>query len=377
MASTNNDLALVLSGGGARGAYQVGFVQSLARRHPELEIPIITGVSAGAINAAYLASQPMGFLERAETLAGLWSSLTTDQIFRVDLLSLAGNVARWSARLLLGRSSNRGSARSMVDTAPLCAMLERLLQPAHRYLPGIGHNLARGRLKAVAITASSYSTGQSVTWVQGTEPVHSERGHRKLVRCKIRLDHILASAALPLLFPAVRINRRWFGDGGIRMAAPLAPAVHLGAERILAVSTRFVNGRDAIPQVDSYPPPAQVVGALFNAIFLDVFDHDAVRLQHVNDLIGKIPLQERGDLRPIKLLLLRPSRDLGKLASEYEAALPHAFRFMTRGLGTQETRSNDILSLLMFQPDYLAHLIKIGYEDAEARRGEIDAFLES
>ncbi|MGH8488484.1 MAG: patatin-like phospholipase family protein, partial [Gammaproteobacteria bacterium] len=242
-----NDLALVLSGGGARGAYHVGFVHSLARRHPELEIPIITGVSAGAINAAYLASRPMGFLERAETLAKLWSGLTTDQIFRVDRLSIARNVARWSTRLLLGRSSNGVSAHSMVDTAPLCAMLERLLQPAHRYLPGIGHNLARGCLKAVAITASSYSTGQSVTWVQGTEPVHWERGHRKLVRCKIRLDHILASAALPLLFPAVRVNRRWFGDGGIRMTAPLAPAVHLGAERILAVSTRFVNGRDAIP----------------------------------------------------------------------------------------------------------------------------------
>ncbi|MGH2708326.1 MAG: patatin-like phospholipase family protein, partial [Actinomycetota bacterium] len=370
------DLALFLSGGGARGAYQVGFLRALAEHRPGLQIPIMTGVSAGAINAAYLASQVAEFRDKAETLARLWAGLTTDQIFRVDIASLARNVLGWGARLFMGQASHHIQARSLVDTSPLCAMLDHLLQPVHRQLPGIARNLVHGGLKAVAVTASSYSTGQSVTWVQGDPPAPAH-GQRKFMRCKLRIDHILASAALPLLFPAVRINRRWFGDGGIRMTAPLAPAVHLGAERILAVSTRFVNGRNAVPYVDSYPPPAQVVGALFNAIFLDVFDHDAVRLQHVNDLIGKIPVQERGDLRPIKLLLLRPSRDLGKLASEYEAALPHAFRFMTRGLGTQETRSNDILSLLMFQPDYLAHLIEIGYKDAEARRGEIDAFLES
>ncbi len=379
MSAADNDLALVLSGGGARGAYQVGFLRSVARRYPDLKIPILTGVSAGAINAAYLASQPTRFCDKVETMASLWSRLTADQIFRVDLPSLLRHVMSWSARLLLGGASKRVHAQSMVDPAPLCAMLERILHPAHRYLPGIAKNLARGDLKAVAVTASSYSTGQSVTWVQGTLSDHWEQGHRKMVRCKLRIDHILASAALPLLFPAVRINRRWFGDGGIRMTAPLAPSVHLGAGRIMAISTRYMRGRDEIdtPNIDSYPPPAQVVGALFNAIFLDVFDNDAQRLQHVNELIAKIPDDQRGPLRPIKLLVLRPSRDLGRMASDYEAELPRAFRFMTRGLGTQETRSNDILSLLLFQPDYLKMLIELGYQDAEARREEVDAFLQS
>jgi NTE family protein len=376
MQRDGGDLALVLSGGGARGAYQVGFLRALAEHRPRLQIPIMTGVSAGAINAAYLASQVAEFRDKAETLARLWSGLTTDQIFRIDIASLARNVLSWGARLFLGQASRHIKAQSLVDTSPLCAMLDHLLQPVHRQLPGIAENLVHGGLKAVAVTASSYSTGQSVTWVQGDPPAPAH-GPRKFMRCKLRIDHILASAALPLLFPAVRINRRWFGDGGIRMTAPLAPAVHLGAEKILAISTRYARGpyEQERPQIDAYPPPAQVIGALFNAIFLDLFDNDAVRLQYVNDLIRKIPEAERGGLRVIKLLVLRPSRDLGQLASRYESALPRSFRFMTRGLGTQETRSNDILSLLLFHPDYLGRVMELGYQDAHARRDEIEAFL--
>lgn len=375
-ATDGADLALVLSGGGARGAYQVGFLRALAEHRPGLQIPIVTGVSAGAINAAYLASQVAEFRDKAETLARLWAGLTTDQIFRVDIASLARNVLSWGARLFMGQASRHIQARSLVDTSPLCAMLDHLLQPVHRQLPGIARNLVHGGLKAVAVTASSYSTGQSVTWVQGDPPAPAH-GQRKFMRCKLRIDHILASAALPLLFPAVRINRRWFGDGGIRMTAPLAPAVHLGAEKILAISTRYARSpyEQERPQIDAYPPPAQVVGALFNAIFLDLFDNDAVRLQYVNDLIRKIPESDRGGLRVIKLLVLRPSRDLGQLASRYESALPRSFRFLTRGLGTQETRSNDILSLLLFHPDYLGRVMELGYQDAHARRDEIEAFL--
>jgi NTE family protein len=191
------------------------------------------------------------------------------------------------------------------------------------------------------------------------------------------LDHILASASLPLFFPAVQIDNCWYGDGSIRLTAPLSPAIHLGASRILAISTRYGRSREEAncPNIDGYPPPVQVAGAILNAIFLDVFDADALRLQRVNKLIAKLPEEEREGLRPIKMLLLRPSRDLGKLANEYESRLPRAFRFMIRGLGTGETRSNDLLSLLMFQPDYLKRLIELGQEDAEARREEIASLL--
>ena len=377
MTDYSNDLGLVLIGGGARGAYQVGFLQALAKHHPELNIPIITGVSAGAINAAYLASNRMGLRDKTESLARIWGGVTTDEVFKVDTLSLARNVLCWAARLLTGSASLNFKARSMVDTSPLCAMLERLLAPVNRELPGIARNIASGSLKAVAITASSYSTGQSVTWVQGREQHVRERGNRKTVRCKLKLDHILASASLPLLFPAVRIHQRWFGDGGIRMTAPLSPAIHLGASRILAIHTRCAHSRDEAEhnQINDYPPPAQVVGALFNAIFLDVFDNDAARLERINHLIeGRSPKECYG-MRPIQMLLIRPSRDLGELASEYEAELPRAFRFMTRGLGTQQTHSNDILSLILFEPDYLKRLIQLGCHDAEAQMDQIDALL--
>ena len=187
----------------------------------------------------------------------------------------------------------------------------------------------------------------------------------------------MASAALPILFPAVQIGPHWFGDGGIRLTAPLSPALHLGADRILAVSTRRApEGReDAAETVAGYPPPAQVAGLLLNSVFLDVLDQDAHRLSVVNKLLEHVEPEARQGMRPVQLLTLRPSVDLGRLADEYEPQLPKMFRFMTRGLGTKQVSAPDFLSLVMFQPDYLRELIKVGEADAEARGAEIAAIL--
>jgi len=370
-------LALAVSGGGARAAYQVGFLRWLAEHYPDLEIPILTGVSAGAINTAYLANHHGTFREKVEHLAAVWETLTLDHVFRVDAKSIAGHVARWSARLIMGRASQLMETRSLVDASPLRSLLEQALKPVSGVLAGIHGNLLEGRLRAVAITTSNYSTGQSVTWVQGMNLVPWTRAHRKGIPCTLCLDHVLASAALPLFFPAVNIGGCWYGDGGIRMTAPLSPAVHLGADRILAISTKYApSGEEAdCPTINGYPPPVQVVGALYNAVFLDVFDYDALRIERINSLVKHVPLDKRGGLRCVDVLLLRPSRDLGKLANTYEPELPRAFRFMTRGLGTQATRSNDILSVLMFQSDYLRRLLELGYADAATCREEIAAFF--
>ena len=187
----------------------------------------------------------------------------------------------------------------------------------------------------------------------------------------------MASAALPLFFPAIDVDGAWYGDGGIRLTAPLSPAVHLGARRIMAVSTRYARSRQEadMPMVAGYPPPAQVVGVLLNAVFLDLLDNDALRLDQINELLDHLPPQARDGLRHIDLLILRPSQDLGRLANEYENDLPRTFRFLTRGLGSRETRSNDMLSLLMFQPDYIARLIELGETDARARASAVEAFL--
>ncbi|ADE14505.1 Patatin [Nitrosococcus halophilus Nc 4] len=378
MSPKEDDLALVMSGGGARAAYQIGFLNCLARLYPELKIPILTGVSAGAINAAYLANQPGNFGERVEGLTRVWAGLNAEQVFRVDLLSIFCNVIRWGFRLLLGGASRAIEARSLLDTTPLEALLEQVFEPSGGYLAGIQRNLGGGELKAIAITASNYSTGQSVSWVQGRELRRWERAHRKGIHCALKLKHVLASVSLPIFFPAVEIDGCWYGDGGIRMTAPLSPAIHLGASRILAISTHYAPSyeEDNFPNIDHYPPPIQIAGALFDSIFLDVFDNDALRLGRINRLIARLPERQRYGLRPVKLLLLRPSQDLGKLANEYEPALPRSFRFMTRGLGTRETRSNDVLSLLMFQPDYLHRLMELGCHDAQKRSDEIRKFLE-
>jgi NTE family protein len=187
----------------------------------------------------------------------------------------------------------------------------------------------------------------------------------------------MASSALPFLFPAVEVDEAWYGDGGIRLTAPLSPAVHLGARRIIAISTRYARSSDeaARPAIVSYPPPAQVAGVLYNSIFLDRLDGDALELQRINSLIARLPASERDGFRPIDLLMLRPSVDLGRLANDYEPELPRGLRFLTRGLGTRETRSNDMLSLIMFQNDYIRRLVDIGEADASARLADIRALL--
>ena len=378
---SDSDLALVLSGGGARAAYQVGFLHHLASRYPDLTPGILTGVSAGGIIATCLASRDRSFGEAVVQLHELWRGLRIDDVFRVDPADLASRVTRWGLRLVSGGVPGTPRARSLVDTAPLHRLLTRILAPdLEGTLPAIARNLDARRLRAVALTASSYTTGQSVTWVQSVEGcgvLTWERPQRTSVDGCLRVDHVMASSALPFFFPAVSIDGAWYGDGGIRLTAPLSPAIHLGARKIIAVSTRYPRTREeaARPAVSGYPPPVQVAGVLLNAIFLDLLDADALRLEQLNALIDRVPSEARDGLRHVDLLILRPSRDLGRLANEFEAHLPRTFRFLVRGLGSRETRSNDMLSLLMFQPDYLARLIELGEHDARARAGEIDAFL--
>ena len=373
-------LALMLSGGGARAAYQVGFLRLLAREFPGIVPDILTGVSAGGINAAYLAARPEPFADKVENLAEIWANIRIDNVFRVDLRDLAGRTLRWSGRLLGGGKQPVPGARSLVDTEPLRELLDRMLQAKDGEIPGVAENLEAGWLRALALTASSYTTGQSVTWVQTRDDCGIqtwERPQRVSTTCSFRVEHVMASAALPFFFPAVEVEGRWYGDGGIRLTAPLAPAVHLGARKIIAVSTRYARSREEAdrPAVAGYPPPAQVAGVLYNAIFLDQLDGDALQLETVNKLIAKLPPDERHGMRHIDLLMLRPSIDLGRLANEYEPDLPRGFRFLTRGLGTRETRSNDMLSLVMFQGDYLRRLMELGEADATARMGEIRRFL--
>lgn len=371
------ELALVMGGGGARGAYQVGLLRYLARRYPSLRLPILTGVSAGAVNVAHLAQHTGTFTAAATSLEQLWRSLTPEQVFRVDAPPLLTNFFRWGVRLLSGGTPAEPQTRGLVDTSPLRSYLTEALLPQDGILKGIDQNLARGSLRAVALTTTDYATGQSIVWMQGRNLVEWERPKRRSISTHLTVDHVMGSAALPFFFPAVRIGDSWHGDGGIRLAAPLSPALHLGAHKIIAVSTRYERTQAEAnqPLIRGYPPPAQVLSILYNAVFLDLIDQDVIRLERMNHVLRKLPPDERNGLRVVNILVLRPSQDLGKLSREYEPLLPGFFRFMTRGLGTRQTKSPDILSLLMFQANYIGRLIELGEADAEARADDIDAFL--
>jgi NTE family protein len=372
-----DDLAIVLGGGGARAAYQAGFLRGMARYLPDHRFRIVTGVSAGAINAAFLAAHPGPLGESGPELADAWLGMTTDQVFRVDLRSLLWSAARWVLRLGSGGAAVTRSVRSLMDTSPLDAFLRKTLAAEDGEVAGIGRNVDDGHLKAFACTTLNYGTGQTITWVQGCDIRSWDRPNRRSRETRIRVAHVMASAALPLVFPAVEIDGAWYGDGGIRLAAPLSPALHLGARRLLTISTRYgrTSGEADRESSRGYPPPAQVLGKLLNAIFLDVVDQDVERLQRMNAILAEVPAEKRGGLAPVDLLVVRPSADLGQLAGDYEVKLPRGFRFMTRGLGTRETSSPDFLSLLMFQGDYLDRLVAVGEADAAARKDEVLALV--
>ena len=368
-------LALVLTGGGARGAYQVGVLKGLGRAFPELRPPLITGVSAGAINAVYLAARPEPLGEAARRLADIWRQLEIDRVVKGNWAWLTGNYFRWISRLGFGAFG--GDAKALLDTTPLRGLLEDILLDGGGRISGIEKNLQTGRLDAIALSTVNYGTGQTVHWVQGRDVEPWQAPNRRSRHCELTLDHVMASAALPLIFPAIELEDGWYGDGGIRMAAPLSPALHLGADRLLAVSTRYDRNASeaAVPTFTGYPSPAQIAGNLMNAIFLDVLDQDVQRLERTNRLVGRLPPDQRNGVRPVELMVIRPSEDLGKLAGDVEPQLPSGFRFFASRLGNDEGRSPDFLSLLMFQPEYVRRLINVGERDVMSQLDRLRALI--
>src|SRR5437660_4524021 len=341
------DLAVMLTGGGARAAYQVGMIKGLATAFPDLQFQIITGVSAGAINAMFLAAHQGPLAERPTRLESVWRELECHHVFRPNWAALLP--LRTALKVALPRFGSR--PRGLFNAGPLADLLRRVLDTPYRNQPieGVRRNLEEGTLKAVSLMTLDYTTGQSVRWVQGRSIDLFEGPNRRSARTEMTIEHVLESASLPFVFPAVRIRDRWYGDGGIRLSAPLSAAVHLGARRIIAMSTGYQRTPDEAntPVVRGYPPAAQLMGQLLNAIFLDVIDEDVVRMERLNEMIRKLPYEDRDGFKPIDLFVLRPSRDLGKLAGEYEKNLPRSMKIFTRALGSRETESPAFMPRMM------------------------------
>ena len=378
--------ALSLTGGGARAAYQAGVIRGLARAVPGFRPDLLTGVSAGGLNAAFLAAgaqQPFG--ETAEALVETWRGLRAEHVYRLDRPGVATALTRLVRRPPTVAPPAEGG---FLDTTPLHDFAERHFGPLGQPVSAIGAAVAAGALGALAITATSYTTGQAVTWVEGSPARVPDGQPGHVTACRIRPEHVLASAALPFFFPAVAVDESagaaggaaWYGDGGIRLAAPLSPALRLGADRILSVNTRAApagspTGDGARRPDAAYPTAGRVLGVLMNAVFLDVLDRDAQTLRRINALLEHVPPAQWGGFRPVDLLVIRPSVDLSRLASGYEPALPPSMRVMLgRAAGAGE-RSPDWLSMLLFDAEYLDRLVALGEADVEARADEVCAFL--
>ncbi len=369
-------MALLLTGGGARAAYQVGVLRSLVRVFPELQFPILTGVSAGAINVALMANITDRLPVAVARLAEHWESLTLDQVFRTEFRALGTNIARWIFRLMSGGADLLPPMRGMVDTAPLRRFLHRVLESPDGKLQGLAENIRCGRISAVGITTTKYPTAQSVTWLQGDDV----RPWSSMDRCGIAdpltVEHIMASSSLPLVFPAAKLHNAWHGDGGVRLTSPLSAAVNLGADKIIAISTAVELGQSEAnrPTVE-YPPPATVLSVMLDSVFLDMLDTDAAELRRMNRLVAEYPKSRELGLRHVDALVIRPSQDLGVIATEFENELPRALRHIIRGLGSRDTNRSDLIATLLFQPLFIRKMMEIGERDGLSRSAEIATFL--
>lgn len=377
-ASSAPKVGLILTGGGARAAYQVGVLRAIAEVLPKdcpNPFPIICGTSAGAINAAVLAAHAMNFRKGVRRLMTVWKNFRVHEVYRSDPLGVFVNAVRWWVALLMA-GLGRHNPVALLDNSPLARLLESSLP-----FDDIQASIDSGALYAVSITASGYGSGQSVSFYQGTELIAPWKRARRLgVATTIGPEHLLASSAIPFIFPAVRINREYFGDGSMRQIAPISPALHLGAERILVIGVRRnANEQPARSKEDEYPPLAQIAGHALNSIFLDSIEVDIERLEHLNRIVDHIPAdslqQSRLNLRKVDALVISPSEEIEKIAARHARALPATIRFLFSGIGAMSRKGSSLVSYLLFEKPFCRDLIALGYKDAMERKGEILQFI--
>ncbi|HEX6736326.1 MAG TPA: patatin-like phospholipase family protein [Azonexus sp.] len=369
---------MILTGGGARAAYQVGVLLAVAKlgnhRHHN-PFPILCGTSAGAINAASIACLADNFGKAVAILAGVWRNMRAADIYRADALGIGLSGARWISMLALGWLF-RNPPISLLDNAPLRALLTR-----HLDFKGIERSIAKGVLHAVSISASGYESGENLSFFQAHPDAQPwRRVHRLGIRAQIGVDHLLASSAIPFVFPATRIHREFFGDGSMRQLAPISPAIHLGAERVLIVGGNRKNEHAERRLVDCHPSLAQIAGHALSSIFLDSLAVDIERMQRINQTLSAIPpelLAQAGiPLRPIKTLVIAPSEPLDRIAAEHADALPWAVKVVLRGVGAMNRNGGALTSYLLFEKPYTQALIDLGYADTMARDSEVGDFLQ-
>ncbi|MGB3622916.1 MAG: patatin-like phospholipase family protein, partial [Ketobacter sp.] len=389
--------------GGARGAYQAGVMRRVSEipafANGSAPFSIITGASAGAINGAAIASQHQNFSASAQLLVKLWSNLKASDVYRTDPLSMLKNAGRMAMDFGLGGLIGAGRVTSLVDSTPLYGFLTQYLD-----LTGIRRAVKDGGLYALAITATGYHSGRAFTFIEGKEghPLWN-KSRRIALNAEITVPHILASAAIPIVFPPVELpagnSTAYFGDGAMRLVTPLSPAIRLGADRILAVGVRCKESADSLLRSEwssdadfssdlKRPPLSQICGTLMNAIFLDHLDADLDHLNRMNSFVtehekleslvcatGDNTVLDHEPMRIVNPLVISPSADIAFIAKTLEHRMPKSVRYMMEGMGTPDAQSADLTSFLLFDSAFTRELIQLGYRDAADRIDEIEAFL--
>jgi len=377
---TGRNIALILGGGGARAAYQVGVLKAISEIVPvgtTAPFPILCGTSAGSINAAALAASAPDFGEGVAQLLEVWENFEVEQVYRSDLWSA---VSRGGGMLLTMITGGLGDASpySLLDNTPLRELLIERIS-----FERIGKAVDSGVLQALCVTACSYSTGFSVSYFRGAGDLEPWSRSRRVGLCTdIGIDHLMASAAIPIVFPAVALDDEYFGDGTMRQTAPISPSLHLGADKLLIIGVRqersASNEIPSAPEIaPGYPGMGQIAGYILDTLFLNSLNADLERLQRVNEVLRFVPEASRGatGLRPVDTFLIAPSRDIGAVAEPYLAHLPATVQYLMRVIGARRPGGRRLLSYLLFHGTFCRELIELGFNDTMKKRRALGDFL--
>ncbi len=375
--SDSTKTALVLPGGGARGAFQVGVLKALAAILPKTStnpFPIISGTSAGAVNSVVLASRAEHYRSAVAELEQVWAHFRCHHVYKTDHLTMLKSSLHWLSSFVLG-GWLVGAPKSLLNPAPL-----RELLSSNVHFPRIQQAVDAGHLHAVAVTAAGYGSARSKSFFEGVAELRDwDRTRRLGVRTDLHLDHVMASIAVPMIFPPQRIANDYFGDGAMRQATPLSPAVHLGADRILVIGIRDETGEKEPTKLGPSPSLGQIAGYMLDTLFMDGLYSDLERVTRINELIDSVPESQRSGsiakVRPIDTMLVVPSEDLREIAFRHRQELPLAIRALLRGIGGKSPGENRLLSFLLFEKKYTRELIRLGYRDAMRVKDELLDFV--
>ncbi len=375
-------LGLVLTGGGARAAYQVGAIQALSEIAGTEHNPfqVLTGVSAGAINVAFLANGVDHFGVAAQALWDLWANLTTERIFRTDASAVTSVSSRWIRTLSFGGFAASKRANYLLDTKPLRELLQKELN-----WDKIRANIANGHLHGLGFSMTNYLTGTAISVYEGHPSIEPWLRNTRLgMRTNLTTDHVMASSAIPVFFPPVSIDGAFYGDGCVRLTSPVSPAIHLGSDRLITIGIRYARTPEETIALNAtlrrdQISIAEIGGVLLNAVFLDSLETDLERLQRINNTISLMTEEQlnklKNPLRNIPVLALRPSQDLGQLAQGCLKEFPTFLRFLLRGIGAKEDKGWDLLSYLAFESVYTRQLLDLGYRDTLRKKEDILEFM--